>query len=467
MRTSRGGESEMRGRLFWALIGAIALVGAGAAVPSAADAASGGTRKYVVVFKDSVAQPGAEVTAHGRKFGFRAQFVFEHTLKGYAASLSPAAAAAVETDPDVAYLAPDVPMRATSCFGVDLTQQQCVPIWGDRIGTPASTTGSGNGSGVVNINVAVVDTGIDPTHPDLNVTGGVNCSNGKHFNDADGHGTLVAGIIGAKDNGIGIAGVAPGANLFAVRSLNNKGAGSTSSVLCGVDWITATRLDADPSNDIAVANMSLGTVAGPNTSQDDGNCGRTRKDALHQAICRSVAAGVTYVVSAGNATVDIDRAAPAAYDEVLTATALSDSDGQPGGLGGPPCLSGAGDDVPAFFSNYASRATDLGHTIAAPGVCTTGTAMLALCATPEVPQPSQCYAQNSGTSFASPVIAGTAALCIATGPCAGLTPAQIIAKLVSDAQTYNTQHPDYGFVGDPLEPIPGKYYGYLINAASY
>jgi len=64
-------------------------------------------------------------------------------------------------------------------------------------------------------------------------------------------------------------------------------------------------------------------------------------------------------------------------------------------------------------------------------------------------------------------VAGVAALCIASGPCAGLTPAQIVQKLVSDASAYNTANPGYGFAGDPLRPQTGKYYGYLVRAGLY
>jgi subtilisin family serine protease len=76
---------------------------------------------------------------------------------------------------------------------------------------------------------------------------------------------------------------------------------------------------------------------------------------------------------------------------------------------------------------------------------------------------------GSGTSFASPLVAGTAALCIYSGPCAGLSPAQIVRKMVADASAYNTDNKNsgYGFQGDPLRPISGKYYGYLIRAGQY
>ena len=84
---------------------------------------------------------------------------------------------------------------------------------------------------------------------------------------------------------------------------------------------TSTRSDSDRTNYISVANMSLGAKG-----QDDGNCGKTKKDAVHLAICNSVAAGVVYVVSAMNSATDFQDTVPAAYDEVLTATAMTDTD---------------------------------------------------------------------------------------------------------------------------------------------
>ena len=131
----------------------------------------------------------------------------------------------------------------------------------------AQTTTSG-------VNVAVLDTGIDSSHPDLEVAGGVNCTNDKldATSDPAGHGTSVAGIIGALQNGVGIVGVAPDARLWSVRVLKKNGTGSISGVICGLDWVTATRTDADPTNDIAVANLSL-TAKGT----DDGACGSSTR----------------------------------------------------------------------------------------------------------------------------------------------------------------------------------------------
>jgi subtilisin family serine protease len=442
----------MRGRLLFLLFAAIVVMSASTAVANAngATTASGATRGYIVVLKNTVADPGAVAAVQGRAHGFRARFVYRHALKGYAASIPAAAVAAISSDPRVSFVSPDTPVAAaTSCSPTE----QCLPIWADRIDAEQSSTISGNGSGSVNINVAVVDSGIDLTHPDLNVVGGVNCSNGKSYADVFGHGTRVAGIIGARDNTFGIVGVAPGARLWSVRVINDQGAGSTSSFLCGIDWVTGTRTDTDPTNDIAVANMSL-----VGKGRDDGNCGKTpRKDAVHIAICASTAAGVTSVVAAGNDAADFQKTIPAAYDEVLTATAMGDTDGQPGGTGPSSCLVGQADDTPAFFSDFATLPSDQAHTIAASGVCIASTAL-----------GGSGYGGGSGTSFATPAVAGTVALCIASGPCAGLTPAQIIQKIVADAAAYNTANPGYGFTGDPLHnPDPNKYYGYLIHAGSY
>ena len=112
---------------------------------------------------------------------------------------------------------------------------------------------------------------------------------------------MVAGFISALDNSIGWVGIAPGARLWDVRVLGQGGTANNSQVICGIDWVTSTRTDADPANDMAgCANMSL---AGPGT--DDGNCGLTDRSPVHMAICGSVAAGVTYVVAAGNEDTDL------------------------------------------------------------------------------------------------------------------------------------------------------------------
>jgi subtilisin len=241
------------------VLGAVLLVFVSLLAPQATATTS--TKAYIVVLNDSVTDPGALASQHGHAYGFVAKFVYGHALKGYAASLSSSAAQAIAADPRVAFLEPDTPVSAAG---------QTIPDWALRVDADESSALSGDGTGTVDINVAVIDSGIDFTHPDLHVVGGTDCTSGKGFGDPAGHGTFVAGIIGALDNDFGVVGVAPGANLYAVRVLNKKGTGSESAVLCGIDWVTATRTDADPTNDIAVANMSLG-----GKGSDGGDCGNT------------------------------------------------------------------------------------------------------------------------------------------------------------------------------------------------
>ena len=145
----------------------------------------------------------------------------------------------------------------------------------------------------------MIDSGIDATHPDLNVKGGVDCQSGSPVDvtpvDVLGHGTFVAGVIGARNNRFGVVGTAPGTPLWSVRVVDDAGLISEESLICAIDWVTSTHKDDDPSNDIAVANIS---IAGGGA--DTPNCGKGT-DPMHYAICRSVRAGVTYAVAAGNA----------------------------------------------------------------------------------------------------------------------------------------------------------------------
>jgi len=387
---------------------------------------------YIVVLRDSVADPGAVAAEHRARYGAEVSFVYGSALRGYAATIPDANLARVRADRRVQFVGPDGQVTASA---------QTVPTGIDRIQADTSSQLSGNGSGAVSgVAVAVIDTGSGP-HADLNVVGGKNCSTGRSYNDGNGHGTHVAGTIGAKDDGAGVVGVAPGVPIYSVRVLNNSGSGSWSSVACGIDWVTAnkTRLG------IKVASMSLGGAG-----TDDGNCGNSNNDALHKAICGSVAAGVTYVVAAGNDGRDLKGFTPAAYNEVLTVTAEADFNGQPGGGAAATCRSDV-DETAADFSNYATLSADQAHTIAAPGVCILST------------WKGGGLNTISGTSMATPHVSGVAALCIANGSCAG-SPSNVISKLRSDAAA---RPAGYGFTGDPNSPSGGRYYGYLIYAGGY
>jgi subtilisin family serine protease len=425
---------------------------------------------YIVVLKDGIDNV-AVATEHTFARGAAVSHRYQHALNGYAAQLTPAALAAIEGDARVAFVAEDREfsispdrelLAASTCDPTNFTPpRQCLPAGIDRIDGDRSSTGSGDGRVRVNVNVLVMDTGINTRHPDLNIAGGIECA-GEGFEDFHGHGTHVAGTIGAKDNGIGVVGVAPGARLWAAGVFHRNGNARNSTIICAIDWATATRTDRDPTNDIAVANMSL---SGPGVDDDD--CGATSRDPLHRAICRSTAAGVTYVVAAGNESTDVAGSVPAAYDEVLTVTAMTDFDGKHGAdfRGDHPCfpdepsLPRARDDRAVFFSNFATRPADRAHTVAAPGVCILSTDLTTGGFTG--------YFAFSGTSQATPHVAGTVALCIASGPCAGLTPERIIKKIVNRAAAHNTANPDYGFIGDPIRPIGRKYFGYLVRAGAY
>ncbi len=376
-------------------------------------------KDYIVVLKDG--EDSTKVADEMAKHhGITYDHTYERVMKGFSAHVKNKDLSSLKKDPRVAFLSED---KEVNIFGkvekVVTAQSQSTPSGVLRIGNPAS------GDGGAAIGVAVLDTGIDLTHPDLaaNIAAAnKSCIPKKTAHDDNGHGSHVAGTIAAINNGQGVIGVAPDVRLFSVKVLNSQGSGTWSSIICGIDWVTA---NASKYN-IKVANMSLG-----GTGTSDNNCGNTNGDALHKAICKSRDAGVTYVVAAGNGSANAANTVPAAYDDaVITVSALADSDGKAGGTG--PTTSYGPDDTFASFSNYGSVVD-----IAAPGVSILST------------YKSGGYATLSGTSMATPHVTASAALYLESHPLATWT--QVRDGLKSIAETVNNGHTDPS--GNHPEPV--------------
>jgi len=325
---------------------------------------------YIVVLNSTTASPRTVADRHAGRYGAHVKGVWSHALKGYSADMTTAEAAQLQTDPNVALVEPDRVLHINP---------QTIPTGVRRIF--ANTNPNLDIDGVddvrVDVDVAVIDSGT-MAHPDLNVVSRANCSTGTCVtgsgNDDNGHGTHVSGTIGALDNDIGVVGVAPGARLHSVKVCNAAGQCPNSAIVAGVDYVTAR------ASTIEVANMSLG---GPGTNT-----------ALAQAITRSVNAGVVYAVAAGNDHQNAAGFSPANHPDVITVSALADSNGTPGGGGGAPsCRPTSQDDVLADFSNFGTSVE-----VAAPGVCILST------------WNNGAYNTISGTSMASPHVAGAAAI---------------------------------------------------------
>ena len=345
-------------------------------------------RRFIVVLRDDQADPRAVAAEHARRFGAEVDFVYEHALKGYAATFRGGGAGQAAADGRVAFVEPDGEVTASTTqsgatWGLDRIDQRALPLNGTFVYT-------GTGTGVT---AYVIDTGIRLGHAEFGgrAVTGIDTIDGGAADDCHGHGTHVAGTVGGATYG-----VAKQVGLVAVRVLNCEGSGTNSGVIAGIDWVTADHHAGEP----AVANMSLGGSA---------------STALDAAVRRSIADGVSYAVAAGNGILNgllpanACNYSPARVGEAMTVSATNRT------------------DTKASWANYGSCVDWL-----APGVEITSAWNTSDTATNTI----------SGTSMATPHTAGVAALYLQGNPTA--SPATVQSTLRSLATTNVVKSPGSG-----------------------
>ena len=331
--------------------------------------------QYIVVLEPRVEDPDAVADDLVKMAKGRKGHVYRKALKGFSATLSEKEALKISEDPRVAYVEEDgvVSIEATqtpATWGLDRIDQRDLPLSGSYT---YNTTAS-------NVTAYIIDTGILTSHSEFGgrATSGYDAVDGTlPATDCNGHGTHVAGTVGGATYG-----VAKGVSLVAVRVLDCNGSGSNSGVIAGVDWVTSNHAAGAP----AVANMSLG--GGASTALDD-------------AVRRSIADGVTYALASGNSNVDACSSSPARVLEGITVNSSTSTDAR------------------SSFSNYGT-CTD----IFAPGSSITSAWYTSTTATNTI----------SGTSMATPHVAGVAALYLAGNTAA--SPATVWTA-IRDSSTLN------------------------------
>ena len=356
--------------------------------------------RYIVVLKPTGAQSANVAGAIIPPGEGRVTASYDVALKGFAADLTPAGVAAVRARSEVSFV------EADQVYTANVTQTGAT--WGlDRIdqqNLPLNGTYVYNGSGT-GVNAYIIDTGIRLTHNEFvgrafSAYTAINDGNGT--NDCNGHGTHVSGTVGGTTYG-----VAKGVKLYAVRVLDCNGSGTTSGVIAGINWVAANRVLP------AVVNMSLG--GGYSAS-------------LNSAVANAVAKGVTFAVAAGNSGANACSFSPSSEPSAITVGAT------------------ASNDVKPSWSNFGTCLD-----IFAPGVNITSSVNTSNTAT----------AVYSGTSMASPHVAGVAALYLQANPSA--TPAQVVSALTSNATLNKVGSPGtgsvnrllyMGFIGGVTPPPP-------------
>ncbi|MFE5971456.1 S8 family peptidase [Streptomyces sp. NPDC056460] len=355
---------------------------------------------YIVTLDESAPAETAKGRAVAARFGAKIERTYTSAINGYAVELSEAQARKLAADPAVASVVQN------RVFTVDGTQPS-PPSWGlDRIdqrALPLNQSYTYPDSAGQGVTAYIIDTGVRITHSDF----GGRASNGYDAIDNDntaqdghGHGTHVAGTVAGTSYG-----VAKKAKIVGVRVLNNQGSGTTAQVVAGIDWVTRNAVKP------AVANMSLGGGV---------------DSALDTAVRNSIASGVTYAVAAGNDSSNASNYSPARVAEAITVGSTTNTDAR------------------SSFSNYGS-ALD----IFAPGSSITSSWNSSDSATNTI----------SGTSMATPHVAGAAAVYLAGNPTA--TPAQVSTALTTAATPNVVTNPGSGspnrllYVGGGTTTPPG------------
>jgi len=316
-------------------------------VPVCGQAQAPGASDVIILFRDGVT--AAEREQLVRQSGGKATRHFR--VPASAARADAHARAFLARHPDVLSVLPDrtVEKLGKPTGDASATAAQVVPAGVTRIGAQPGAVGF-TGAGV---GVAIVDTGIDFQHGDLAVAAACFTAYAA-CQDDEGHGTHVAGIVAAANNGIDVVGVAPGATLYAVKVLDRRGQGTDSTIMAGLDWVADHATLVSPA--IRVVNMSLGR---------SGTLGDN--PALRASVLALTQAGITVVVAAGNdRTLEVSQQVPATYPEVIAVASTTAAAGSSACALHP---SPVGADTASYFTTDGAfdSLTGIGVGVSAPG----------------------------------------------------------------------------------------------------